>query len=279
VPASQRWSGSPAYVERSLARYRVPRAFAARDLFMHLGYWDEPDRAGRSGEALVDAQERLNNLVLDCAQLRAGMCILDAGCGFGGTVAAARQRVPQLTCIGVNRDPRQLAVAVQAVRDGSFVLADAGQLPITDGSVDVVLAVECAFHFASRRQFCAEAARVLRPGGHLVTTDFIAVDAARALTTADRTSYARRLLDGLAPWPDPWNAEGNPDDLAHSVGLAARIHRDLTPGVLPSYACFLSDWPSAPRHADPVDEAVHALGTLQRCGVLRMELRAFERIR
>jgi len=51
------------------------------------------------------------------------------------------------------------------------VVGDAARLPIADGTVDGVISVEAAFHFRSRRAFCDECYRVLRPGGVLSTSD------------------------------------------------------------------------------------------------------------
>jgi len=45
-------------------------------------------------------------------------------------------------------------------------LADACRLPFPDASFNHVLCVEAMFHFASRRTFFAEAARVLSPRRH-----------------------------------------------------------------------------------------------------------------
>jgi len=45
------------------------------------------------------------------------------------------------------------------------------RLPFPDASFNHVLCVEAMFHFASRRTFFAEAARVLKPGGAMVASD------------------------------------------------------------------------------------------------------------
>ena len=83
-----------------------------------------------------------------------------------------------LTLTGLNIDPRQLERARARVqpRPGNtihWIEGDAGALPLEDASQDVVLAVECIFHFPSRAAFLAEARRVLRPGGRLVLSDFV----------------------------------------------------------------------------------------------------------
>jgi len=44
-----------------------------------------------------------------------GVSILDAGCGFGGTVASLNERFSGLEMIGLNIDPRQLERAAARV--------------------------------------------------------------------------------------------------------------------------------------------------------------------
>jgi ubiquinone/menaquinone biosynthesis C-methylase UbiE len=144
----------------------------------HWGYWDNPTLALETVEDYARAGERMSEHFLDVAGVRDGQRILDAGCGFGGTIAIANARYQGVALTGLNIDPRQLALARKAVvaRSGNtiqFVEGDACQPPFPDASFDHVTAVECIFHFPSRHRFFVEAHRLLKPGGILTVSDFI----------------------------------------------------------------------------------------------------------
>ena len=109
-----------------------------------------------------------------------------------------------------------------------------GALPLASDRVDRLLCVEAMFHFASRRRFLREAARVLRPGGVLVGSDLIVSPAARTL---DRPSFPIRqaLDDGYGPWPDLWGEEGGHCALAREAGLDCTVLEDVSDEVRPSH--------------------------------------------
>jgi SAM-dependent methyltransferase len=91
--------------------------------------------------------------------------------GPPSTVAAARARLARDLAgrghrvTGIDASPTLLAAATQAHADGSYVLADAADLPFRDGSFDLVVACNSLMDIQDMLAAVREAARVLKPGG------------------------------------------------------------------------------------------------------------------
>lgn len=218
--------------------------------FVHLGHWDDPSPADARPVAadFERAQERLNDALLAMADLSDGQAVLDAGCGFGGTLARLNARHRNMTLVGVNVDPRQLdicrSIAPRNGNDLRWKLADACELPFADASFDRVLCVEAMFHFASRRRFFAQAARLLRPGGLLVASDIVLSRPPADLATPD-FPLQESLQIGFGPWPDPWGEDADHAELARAAGLRCDEVRDATDATAPSHRF------TVPHDADP----------------------------
>jgi SAM-dependent methyltransferase len=238
--------GVPPYFDFLIEAFR--RGETGR--FVHLGHWDAEPTA--RPDDFARAQARLDAILLDMAGLADGQQILDVGCGFGGTLQSIDRRHAHMHLTGVNLDPRQLELCRQiaSIHRNRLVWeeADACRLPFADCTFDRVLCIEAMFHFASRRDFFAEAARVLRPGGILVASDIVLVDSAAPLDPE------ASLREGYGPWPDPWSREGDYDALAADLRSTLRI--DATRNTFPShrYTCP----PSLDENRDPGSPALRA---------------------
>jgi ubiquinone/menaquinone biosynthesis C-methylase UbiE len=125
---------------------------------------DEPDR--------FCAQ--LYHRVASAAPL-AGREVLEVGSGRGGgaSFVARYHRPARIT--GADFSPQAVALCRKrhaGVPHLSFVVGDAEQLPFPDASFDAVINVESSHCYGHVERFFAEAARVLRPGGWFLYTDF-----------------------------------------------------------------------------------------------------------
>jgi SAM-dependent methyltransferase len=101
-------------------------------------------------------------------ELPAGVA-LDAACGTGRLAALLASRGHRV--LGVDGSPDMLARARERVPVGRFGLGDLHRLPVADDAVDLVTCSLALTHVPDLRPVMAEFARVLRPGGHLVTSD------------------------------------------------------------------------------------------------------------
>lgn len=216
-------------------------AAEALSRYVHWGFWEDPSRAG-GPESLQAAMDRLNGLVLDAALLADGQTLLDAGCGFGATLAAVDAARSGMKMKGLNIDPRQLAVARETVKAKpgntlEFVEGNACALPFPDASFDRVTAVECVFHFPSRFAFIKEAARVLKPGGVLSLSDFVPEDP-NAPPTWLGTWLGKQVEKGYGHLGDGW-PEGDYATMAAKAGLLVASDRDITENTLPTYPILL----------------------------------------
>jgi SAM-dependent methyltransferase len=90
--------------------------------------------------------------------------ILDVGCGIGTYVRRFRDFTDD--AYGVDIDREKVEEASRYLPNIS--VAPAEELPFPDGDFDVVLLHEVLEHVVDDSQAVLEAARVLRPGGHLV---------------------------------------------------------------------------------------------------------------
>jgi ubiquinone/menaquinone biosynthesis C-methylase UbiE len=230
----------PPYFDALFARLEAgdPAATAAFGRHVHWGYWENPEAADGTGEDYARAAEALCRAVCDAAPVADGMRVLDVGCGFGGTIASLNERFKNLDMVGVNIDPRQLARAADTVHmtNGNrvrWVQGDACDLPLS-GPFDVVLAVECVFHFPSRAKFLSEAARVLKPGGRLALSDFLPTPEGLPLLRSQAAGHA----DTLASYGkvDFFCGEEEYRKLAEAAGFRDFAGRNITPHTMPTYS-------------------------------------------
>ncbi|MGX9889818.1 class I SAM-dependent methyltransferase [Streptomyces sp. NPDC002276] len=131
-----------------------------------------------------------------------GPCvILDIACGTG--IVTERLLRPERTVVGVDRSPGMLSLTGRRI-PGGVVRGDATRLPFAPDAVDAVVIVWLLHLLPDPAPVLAEAARVLRPGGVLITTvdkddAYFVEDSDIARVTADsRRRYAPRVPDRAA---------------------------------------------------------------------------------
>lgn len=110
----------------------------------------------------ISAQTHMAEYFSGMADLPEARVAADVGSGLSGPASVWRRQSPgtRLVCIDINRRSLGTAGAAADLVNGSST-----QLPLADGTVDRVLALESAQHFRPLERFAAESARVLTPGG------------------------------------------------------------------------------------------------------------------
>jgi cyclopropane fatty-acyl-phospholipid synthase-like methyltransferase len=141
---------------------------------IHVGYWnDEGDRT-----PLLEAINRLTDIVGGKLDLQPGQRLLDIGCGVGVPAIRLGQRV-EAEITGVTISHWQVQEATRRVRAaglrGQVTIehGDAAALRYPDDSFDAVLLFQALQHASDRGQWLREMVRVARPGARIVLTEFI----------------------------------------------------------------------------------------------------------
>jgi ubiquinone/menaquinone biosynthesis C-methylase UbiE len=104
----------------------------------------------------------------------AGKDVAEISCGHGGGASylVRTLRPASYTGLDFNADGIAFCHKRHQLPGLDFVHGDAESLPFPDQSVDAVVNVEASHAYTRLPRFLDEVARVLRPGGHFLYTDF-----------------------------------------------------------------------------------------------------------
>jgi SAM-dependent methyltransferase len=138
------------------------------------------------------------------AELVEGETVLDLGSGGGIDVILSARRVgPTGKAYGLDMTDEMLALARDnAAKAGAanveFLKGVIEDVPLPDGSVDVVIS-NCVINLsADKAAVFAEISRVLRPGGRLGVSDIVAEDRLSATERSERGSHVGCIAGALS---------------------------------------------------------------------------------
>ncbi len=139
------------------------------------------------------------------AELRPGETVLDLGSGGGIDVLLSARRVgPTGKAYGLDMTDEMLGLARRNASEAEatnveFVKGMIEDIPLPEGSVDVVIS-NCVINLsADKAAVLSEAARVLRPGGRLGITDVVADPDMDEETRRDMQAWTGCVAGAMTP--------------------------------------------------------------------------------
>lgn len=156
---------------------RLAKRHTAADwTFMNYGF--APADGSQLALNAADEADRLciqlYHRVASAAELE-GKTVLEVGSGRGGGASFIARYHHPARMTGVDFSPQAVALSKQrhrSVENLKFAVGDAENLPFPSGSFDAVVNVESSHCYGHIEKFFSEVARVLRPGGWFLYTDF-----------------------------------------------------------------------------------------------------------
>jgi SAM-dependent methyltransferase len=154
-----------------LDRPRIPALLTLLDRVFppNAGAYMSDDQ--QTAHELVKASSSMGEYLAELGEARArDLDVLDYGCGWGGETMWLARRVRTATGVDVDPDSiRQAQQAAAAIHNCRFAWSADGRLPFEAASFDAVFSTDTFEHVMDLDLAFGEIARVLRPGGSLLT--------------------------------------------------------------------------------------------------------------
>ena len=195
---------------------------------IHYGFHDADHRAHR------DAVLNMNRVLAERSGVSAGMRILDAGCGIGGSAIWLAEEFG-VYVVGVTLSARQAATATQLAKMKGvnhlveFHVRDFAETGLPTASFDVVWTLEAVCYAESKLEFLREAWRLLRTGGSLAIAD--------TFWRTERISMEEKqeMDQWLASWAIPGlETVSSFQNLLQQAGFKGAWYEDMTKYIVPS---------------------------------------------
>ncbi|KNC50774.1 uncharacterized protein AMSG_06668 [Thecamonas trahens ATCC 50062] len=247
--------------------------------WMNLGLWTGLAASPSAANAFVAANERLADALAAAAGLSEGMHVVDVGCGCGDALERWLSVHGASSALGITAAPQQAAIAsarleASGATAGRVVLARAEELEDVvagDGRrPHAILALDAAYHFATREAFAAAAARVLAPGGVLATAGLMAAVPWDELSVCRKALLACVLAAGGVPRANfAYDAAGWRSKL-EALGFVSVVVDDVTDGVFAGFDQFMAGHAEALAAAGVYDTYVAAKFRVAAAGFRRL---------
>eukprot|EP01111_Echinosteliopsis_oligospora_P012679 TRINITY_DN437_c0_g1_i1.p1 TRINITY_DN437_c0_g1~~TRINITY_DN437_c0_g1_i1.p1 ORF type:complete len:350 (+),score=104.34 TRINITY_DN437_c0_g1_i1:68-1117(+) len=113
-------------------------------------------------------------------ELKDDMKVLDIGCGIGGPLRNIA-RFANVEVVGLNNNEYQISRARRLAKESnlqkvSFLKGDFMKMPIPDNSFDAAYAIEAICHAPDHVGVYSEILRILKPGGHFGSMEWVMTD-------------------------------------------------------------------------------------------------------
>ena len=144
-----------------------------------------PGHTGAQQSAEAELTARLD------ARSRAGLRVLDLGCGAGDSIDLFRRLAPGVRWSGVDIEG-SAEVGMRTRGDADFHTFDGERLPFGDAEFDLVWCKQVLEHVESPRALLKDIARVLEPGGLLIGSTS-QLEPFHSRSTANPTPYGLSL--------------------------------------------------------------------------------------